>query len=413
VDYSDISLDIFPATSYNVLGMKKALFTLAIISSFIFLFVGSVYASTISRKLSKLDESLSDQTLIKYGQPSKILITRVTTKSDELKRDSQKWFRALYYYSITRLGYADIPFTYIVDREGSVYEGKKGGIGVVPELKDDEGAVSIGYLSNSSDITQGAADAIKKKVGEVSYMYGIEKEAVHSVNFSLTKNDSGVAKSVYKESDSLFSDELDKIITQVTFYDKEHIEYDAGIAGLKYEKSFRAGEKNKVSFVLENKNDFAWFTDVSPVYVSTKDGKDSQFAINGVWDSFSKPVSISDKTIQPGEKVTVEFELQALLLPGKHAIEFVVMKLPDNLFEGSELKLDFDVTKGNFKLAQVTGTPGGVLNVRTCPSGNCESVSQVNEGQVFIFTEKSVGWYKIQYTEDKTGWVYGPYIIEL
>jgi len=80
----------------------------------------------ITREEQELDVSLANSSTIQYLQPTKIIISRVQTKSEDLASDSSKWVDALYYYSITRQGFADIPFNYLVDRNGKIYQGRGG-----------------------------------------------------------------------------------------------------------------------------------------------------------------------------------------------------------------------------------------------------------------------------------------------
>jgi hypothetical protein len=273
----------------------------------------------------------------------------------------------------------------------------------------------IGYLSNDPDLPLNTQTALKALLTDLSYQHGIAKSEVEVVSLNLLKADETrrTSKSSYKEATGTFAQNVGVLKNSVTYSNSEHLDYKAEIKDLQYEDTVESGERLKVSFTLINKNDFAWFTDKDYIYISTKNGRNSSFAINGEWDSFSKPVSISDKTILPGENVKVEFELQALLLPGKQSPEFRVVKLPNSVFDGSDIKVSFEIKQGDNDLVQITGTPGGVLNVRGCPSPNCEPITQVVEGQVLIMTDKSVGWYEVQYEKGETGWVYGPYVKEL
>ncbi|HRI06057.1 MAG TPA: SH3 domain-containing protein [Candidatus Dojkabacteria bacterium] len=397
--------------------MKKLshfVFKICLTVFFVLALPTSMYAAEYSREQSGIDTSISDQTTRQFAQPTKIYMIQITTQESLLQKDSRAWFKTLYYYFITRLGYVDLPFTYVVDRDGNVYKGRDGGPNVSPEISGSQGAVVVGYLSNPTDITVPAGDAIKKLVTDLSYTYGIEGKELQTVTMKMIKEDGKSTKSVFTPVNNLFALNIATVIENVKFSDKEHIDYKAEIALVNYEKTVKSGEKLKVTVGIKNNNDFPWFTDKDYIYVSTKGSKNSKFAINGVWDSFSKPVSISKRTVQPGETVNVEFELQALLLPGKQSESYYILRSPSTVFSNTEFKIEFEILKGSAKLVQVTNTPGGVLNVRECPSGNCKSLTQLEEGQVVVMIEKSsAGWYKVRYSESKTGWVYGPYIKEL
>ncbi len=391
--------------------MKKLFLALILF----FAIPSQTWAATISRNAIEIDEALSEQEATQYAQPTKILVSQIKTQSHALSTSPREWFKTLYYYTITRLGYADIPYNFVVDRNGNVYEGRKGGVGVLPEVEGGSGVVLVGYLSNSSDITLNANTAFKSLLEDISYKYGIAQENVEVVKLTHLKSGEGrlTAKSRYEKIADLFAESLSTLLPEIEFSSIEHLEYDVEISKVEYPKNVKLGEKLPVTVEFINKNNFAWFTDRDYIYVSTEDGENSVFAVNGVWDSFSKPVSVSDKTVLPGETVKVEFEMHALLLPGNHSQKFNIMKLPDRVFSESDFEVAFAIDKGDLNLVQVVGTPGGVLNARGCPSPNCEPIAQVVEGQVMIMLERSVGWYKVRYEGEKEGWVYGPYIKEL
>lgn len=391
--------------------MKKFLFVLIIFVSTI----ASSFAATISRNSLDVDEGLSEQDATQYAQPTKILLSQIKTDSQALATSPQDWFKTLYYYSITRLGYADIPFNYVVDRNGNIYEGRKGGVGVLPEVEGSDGVVLIGYLSNSSDIPLATKTSLESLIEKISYDYGIAENNLQTVKLTHLKAGDNrlTSKSKYEVTQDLFSESVAALLEDITFSSQEHLAYKVEVSKVEYAKSVKLGEKMTVTVEFVNKNDFAWFTDRDYIYISTQNGENSTFAVNGVWDSFSKPVSVSDKTVLPGETVKVSFDMQALLMPGSYSQKFNIVKLPNKVFGESDFEVSFTIDKGDYNLVQVSGTPGGVLNARGCPSPNCEPISQVVEGQVLIMLEKSVGWYKVRYEGDKEGWVYGPYIKEL
>ncbi|MBI2357185.1 SH3 domain-containing protein [Candidatus Dojkabacteria bacterium] len=394
--------------------MKKLSIIIITILFSAFFLLTKTNAAEYSRTQSKVDTTISDQSTRQYSQPRSIYIVQITSQDSLMEKNPLSWFRTLYYYSITRLGYVDIPFTYVLDREGNIYDGRDGGDNVTPEIVDDAGGVVIGYLSNSTSISTSAQETLRGLVAKVSYTYGIPQKNLQVVDMEMVKQEGRSTKTSLKPLNNLFSQNVLTALEGNVYSEKEHIAYKAEVIETKYEKSVKAGEKLKVQVAVKNSNDFPWFTDKDYIYVSTKGSKNSKFAINGVWDSFSKPATISKKTILPGETLNIEFELQALLLPGKYSETYNITKSPNTIFPNTEFSVNFEIVKGNFKLVQVVNTPGGVLNVRECPSGSCKPLTQLDEGQVVIMVEKTLaGWYRIKYAEKKEGWVYGPYIKEL
>lgn len=58
---------------------------------------------------------------------------------------------------------------------------------------------------------------------------------------------------------------------------------------------------------------------------------------------------------------------------------------------------------------EIKDTPTGWLRVRTEPSTTAAEAAKVNPGERYPLLDESGGWYKIQYQEDKEGWISGRY----
>ncbi|MCC7289963.1 SH3 domain-containing protein [bacterium] len=363
-----------------------------------------------SREEMGFDESIADQSQTTIAAPSKIFITRVLTANEEYEAQTEIWVKSLYYYSITRLGFLDLPYTYLVDRDGKVYEGRAGGIYTDPETVQTGGQLVIGYLSNSEDVTALASQSLRQLITEISYTYGVTRSEVQIGKLDIAEGGE-VAKTILLTDGSSFTSEIETLLNSFTYSEVEHIKYRAAVKSVTYAKTVEASEKFTVEATLINTNDFPWFTNNNYIYVSTRNKQESPFAVNGVWDSFSKPVAITDKVVLPGKELVVTFDMQAMLLPGKYTARFNLMKLPNVQFAGSNFDVAFEIKKGSAKLVRIIGIPS--LNVRECIGSNCKVLTQVAENQVLIMLEKNAGWYKIRYSEKASGWVYGQYVEQL
>ncbi len=391
----------------------KILKTVLIIISIIFVystFLKGAFAFDFqSTQTSGFDQKISDQTYTQYANPTKFYITQVNTSSNELKNNPEQWISALYYYSITRLKFADIPYNFLLDENGQIYEGRKGGIGVNPELKNIDGAITIGYLSNNPILTTRSEQSLYTMIEDISKKWGI-KEYI-PVKLEISENDKSLTTVIPKEINNDFSQSVKEALEGWKGYSKENLEYKASIVSIENQPTLEIGKKLNVKVKVKNENDFPWFTDKNPIYISVKDNKESIFAVNGVWESFSKPISISDKVVKAGEEIELTFDLQAKVNPGKVSESFVITKVVDKAFENSFFEVKFEIVKGDNKLVEVYSPEYGFVNIRECPVYNCEIIDSVDEGSVFIEVSRNdSGWVQIQYDEDTQGWVYVKYV---
>jgi len=389
--------------------VERVLFTVAVIFVFSITTVCTVNAfSSYSVSSQKFDSSLVELASQEYSQPDKIFVTQIGTKAKSLARDPSKWVKSLFYYSITRLHLKDIPYTYLIDEDGLVYQGKSGYIGADTGIKDTKGVILIGYLSNNSALTTRAEASLKEVVDEIASSWGISK--IEAVSLDIRKDDSGVSTISYSVSTDEFADSVHELFDEWSGYEKGNLKYKAEIQNLLYDKDIEVLKRIKVKFSIKNMNDFVWFTDTDPIYVATANGKDSNFAVNQVWESFSRPVSISGKAILPGETVDLEFEMEAKVQVGEAKESFVLLKYNGEPFEGSNFDVTLNVVKGDSTLVKVVSPQYGFVNVRECQWSSCKILDTINDGTVLILLEEKDGWSKVKFSADAEGWIASRYL---
>ena len=386
----------------------KILKTLILIIFFSSFWTTSLFAfSSYSTKTQKFDLSLSDQSTTVYTVPERIYITQITTQSKEISRDPSLWVKTLYYYYITRLYLPDIPYTYLVDENGAIYEGKTGGVGANLKFEALDNAVLIGYLSNSNSLTPRAEASLKDLIETVSSEWGID--TVRAVKLNIIQEENKLSSIEVVDSSPEFSNSLSRTLSNLKLSSEETHDYAAKIESVDYPKESVIGSRIKVKVKFTNKNTFPWFTQNEPIYISTKSGQESKLAINKVWSSFSKPLEITGKTIKPEESIEAEFEVEAKVLVGEVSETFVLQKIGVGDFTGSEFEVKFNVTRGDNVLVQVYSPQYGFVNIRTCRWASCEIIDSPKEGTVYILLAEEEGWYKIQYAPGVEGWAMGKY----
>ena len=358
--------------------------------------------SSYSTETQKFDTSLTDQSTTVYTTPQKIYVTQVSARSKEISRNPSLWVKTLYYYYITRLYLPDLPYTYLLDENGAIYDGKTGGVGANLQFNDLDNAIVIGYLSNSSTFTPRAETSLKELVESLSSSWGID--TVKGVQLRIVQEENKFSSISIVDAKTEFVNALNTALNDVKLSKEENHQYKVKIDSVEYPKESVIGSRTKIKVKATNINDFAWFTDKDPIYISTKSGEESKFAINKVWSSFSKPLEISDKIIKPNESIELEFEMEAKVLMGEVSESFVLQKFDKKPFEGSEFEVKFNVVKGDNTLVQVSSPQFGFVNIRTCRWSSCEIIDSPKDGTVFILLGEEEGWYKIQYAPGVEGW---------
>jgi hypothetical protein len=391
------------------MNVHKKFSKLVITITTLMLFPLGIFAfSYYSVESQEFDITLSDKTDTIYTNPTKIYITQVTTESEELSRDPANWVKALYYYSITRLYLSDIPYTYLLDESGLIYQGTDGGIGANPQLKEVDGAVIIGYLSNNTSLTNRASDSLYEMVENISSNWGISSLSI--VDLLINQQEGQLSTISARESSGDFANSVREALVDWEGYEEENLDYKARIEEIEYEEEIPIGERLKVRIRMRNMNDFIWFTDKDPIYVSVKDGEESEFAINQEWDSFTKPASISDKNILPGETVEVEFNLEARVFLGEASESFEILKFENEPFENSDFEVKFNISRGDKQLVEVDSVRYGFVNIRDCRWYSCEILDSADNGAIFILEGEESGWSRIRFGVDQFGWVNSAYL---
>ncbi len=148
--------------------------------------VGGTDVQIVSRAQWGADESWRSQngTLVwplEYAQPQKIIVHH--TAGSDGGADPAATVRGIYYYHAVVLGWGDIGYNYLIDKNGTIYEGRAGGDGVVGghtynELKKvgyNRGSIGISVLGDYETNTPSAQaiESLTKLIANLGVKFGI------------------------------------------------------------------------------------------------------------------------------------------------------------------------------------------------------------------------------------------------
>ena len=385
--------------------MKKV-FLFVTITFFLYASLSFVEAnlSFVSRTNLKLDESLSATQEEVSHRPQKFFVTHIEPSNRSLYGDTRDWIRLFHYYTSTRLETPEIPFNYIIDTSGNIFETSKNSTSYV-----EPGAVLVGYVSESEDVTHLAQKSFQNLIEDYSYRFGIEGDRLDVVEILFSEG----SLPVYEKTSSDFKHSFLKKAKDFEYSEESNLRFSGSIEDLNYDESVEIGEELNVSFSLKNSDTFPWYVDEGYVFLTTADGEESGFAINQVWDSFSKPFALESQVVYPGEEVELSFELGTDgILPGEYEADFKFVMLPEIEVEGTEFSVNFEIIKGESKIVEIGRTNTGALSVYSCPEYTCEMVAGAVSGERYIVLEEQERWYKI-IVDGVEGWVTVHYATEV
>ncbi|MBU1992601.1 MAG: SpoIID/LytB domain-containing protein [Patescibacteria group bacterium] len=106
------------------------------------------------------------------------------TATDIVNEEAVKSIKDIYHYHAVKRGWGDIGYNYIIDREGSIYEGRYGGEGVVGGHAGigNIGSIGIAVLGTYSEekVPQKVVNALIKLIAEKAKIHNIDPDGYSS-----------------------------------------------------------------------------------------------------------------------------------------------------------------------------------------------------------------------------------------
>lgn len=279
-----------------------------------------------------------------------------------LATSPETYLKALYLHSLAHLLLPDLPYQYLIDREGRVYEGRSGGFGVTT-------------LDVSTSLEKTAqTPTVRPGVLLVGY---------------LGRDPSVVA--------------LDNFHKLLTFLGQPPKLSAAGQAETAV--SMDASQKTELNLKFRNTGLATWFNSGDNRTTLTTDNP-SVLLTAGNWLDGKTPATTVEGSVPKGGEGNFRFSLTAPKYGGDY-IETYHLVQAGRSVAGSETKLKVHVN-GPAKpkvVVRIEDTGIGFLRVRSGPGTGYSEVARVKPGETYEFLEENSGWYKIKLSDPSTGWV--------
>jgi hypothetical protein len=377
----------------------------------LFLLPGSVSAYTkVDIGTLALDTSIRSEDE-NYILPSNIAITPIFI--DETNYDAS--YKGLFYYTIDKLGFTDIPFHYIVSGDGKVYKGNLGGDERNLTFSNTTGNfVLVGYMTNKniSNFESKGLEATKELVSEVANNNNIKAENIVIRNLSFEKNTS--ASTVTLKIDSLAGN-WEKDLDSIKGYVNSNIKpsnkvYSVEVVEAKLaSESAVIGSETAGTVKIKNTGTSTIYAGSNSEVIASKESGNSLFYTLNGWLSQSQFSLMEEiERILPGEEVTLTFNVKAPLASGEISETFVLNNLVGQKVSTNNFTLRMNVDKGGKRIIQINDTELGYLRVRSEASTAATEVGRASSGERFILEEDAGnGLYKITLSNGTSGWVAG------
>jgi hypothetical protein len=377
---------------------------------------GSVKAVDVGRTDLGLDDSLM-KTPVEYAQNTHVQVAPIFLPTERTIKD-EEWMRGLYFYSVERLGYADIPFDYIIVSDGTVYQTNKTGDSIkVNILNGSEKSIIVGYLASKgdSDFSDEAKVPLRTLLLNISNNNGIKAEniSVNSLRFNIKLN----TKTSTLESKELTGEWNTSLKSMKSFISQNYSpikkKYHIQIVEVKAPTDkVQPGDTVIVDMKLKNTGLNPIFADSdASLLASKKDGKPSKFFLNEVWASRSQvPILAEGDIIKPDEEKSFQIKFRVPLYFGTQKETFIIKDYLGNKIDGTDFEISMSVANISQTVVEILNTETGYLNVRSRDGGG-DTTGRVSPGERYIQLKSGdYGYVQIDLGNGKSGWVSRKYV---
>jgi hypothetical protein len=366
-----------------------------------------------------LDESLIREDK-NYNLPTRILITPIILPDNSLDATESDWFRGIYYYTIHKLGFSDIPFHYIVSSSGKIYEGNKGGDErkvLVQGIGDD--IVVIGYLvsDSTSQFSTQSEKTLVELLTNVANKNAISPDNILISGIKFVKDRE--QNTVYLASTDLFglwNSSLESIREQVRpSYAPQTKDYQVEITSVTMpteEVEPNAEITGTIGLKNIGGNGIYGDTNASIILTSQKTGT-SSFFLNNEWLTTTQVEVITEgEVLLPSSEDVYQFQLKVPLFVGTYAENFDLYLKDGRKLNSQSIEIKVNIKRSDKQIVEVFTNDSEYVNIRSAPSRDAEVVRHGVPGERFFLVSQDLegGWLEIDLGDGRNGWIANWYV---
>lgn len=350
------------------------------------------------------------KTVYDTGLPSKVLIVPIFMPS-QVRLTEESWIKGIYYYTVQRLGYPTLPYHYLIDSKGNVYDSKSSDERVLNIKDETDNTIVIGYLSqaNQTSFSADTTNALGSLILNVVNNNGIKLEDVSVSGLRFTKQ----SNQVYLEKTDIFglwSNSLGSLIDSIKGdYAPKQREYNIEVTEVSVVKpNLTVGEETDGKIKITNKGPTnIYISDSTFLLAEKSDGSNSKFYLNNVWVSQSQfPALKESQTFKVDQTIEIPFKIKAPLFIGEQTEDFKIKLIGNGNLNSDTFQIKANIQRGDKKIVQIQETETNFLRVRGEPSTAADEIGRVDSGGRYIVLEENEdGFYKIDLGGGSSGWV--------
>lgn len=402
--------------------MRIFVITIVLLFGLVFLLPTPAAAQVLTAQQLKIDTTIAIKDNA-FSVPTQVIVAPIFLPQGAPYLTEREWFRGLYYFSIAnshRAGFTDIPFHYVVSRNGEIFKGNAGGDerkisvqGVGSE------SIVVGYLAGPSDSSfdTRAFSALSELLLDVINRNAIKPEKVTVTGVKLVRNPGQQQISLAKQDIfGLWSSSFAEVQANIKrLYNPTPKTYAVEVVNVTLpEGEAKPGDTVNGTITVKNIGEYGIYPNTLSELVGTKTSGNSRFYTPDGWVSTSQfQLTAEDAVMLPGEQKQFNFKLYVPLFFGAQTESFQLRNLSGQTIPNANFDITLNVGRvAGVTIVEVGPTETGWLRVRATASSAAAEITRISTGERYYQLEAlSNGWVRIKLQDGREGWVSRQYLV--